>query len=225
MNLDFHNKSYPPNFGDTGLNGLKYNIPKSCPHCHFANQPIKNSHVLSKYDGGYLQLFSWKCTQCSEDYVTGHTRKDTNDKSSQFLFIYPTLQPKEFSDFINNLSPRFVDIYKEANWSEQNGNLTVAGMGYRLALEILVKDYAIKEKEIPEDEASKKSLFNAIEDYLPHAEHIIAADVVRLKGNDYAHYKEKLESVEFSEMKFYLDTLIDLINVQLKLKYPPVRRQ
>ncbi len=225
MNPDFNNRQLNNSPQDSWLKGLSYGIPKKCPHCHFSNQPTLHNQQVNRYDSGYLQIFTWICTHCSNYYTTGHTRKNTEDKDSKFLFIYPTLQPKEFSDFINNLSPRFVDIYKEANWSEQNGNLTVAGMGYRLALEILVKDYAIKEKAIPEEEASKKSLFNAIEDYLPYAEHIIAADVVRLKGNDYAHYKEKLEAVEFSEMKFYLDTLIDLINVQLKLKYPPVKRQ
>lgn len=209
---------------DAWLSGLKYSIPTTCPHCNFANKPTRNSQNLFDYDGGYLQVFSWKCTQCQKNYVTGHTRTGSIDKNSNFLFIFPEPQPKEFSSFINDLSPRFVEIYREANESEQHGNLTIAGMGYRLALEILIKDYAIIENQVPENEASNKTLFNAIKEYLPNAEQIIAADVVRLKGNDYVHYKEKLGDVEFADMKFYLDTLIDLINVQLRLKHPPVQR-
>lgn len=225
MNPEFNNKKYGASVGDSSLDGLSYGIPRKCPHCHFANQPTKNSHQLLKYEDGLIQIFSWKCTQCGNNYVTGHTRKDSNDKDSKFLFIYPSLQPREFDKLILDLSPRFIEIYHEANWSEQQGNLTVAGTGYRLALEILIKDYALTELKLPESEVIEKSLFKAIEEYLPNAEHVAAADVVRLKGNDYAHYKEKFDNVEFDDMKFYLDTLIDLIYVQLRLKHPPVRRQ
>lgn len=224
MNSEFNNRKYNNSPTDSWLKGLSYGIPKKCPHCHFSNQPTLNANYVYKYDEGYLQVFSWICTHCSKYYTTGHTRKDSDDKDSQFLFIFPSLQPREFDKLISDLSPRFIEIYQEANWSEQQGNFTVAGMGYRLALEILVKDYAIIELGLSEDDVAKKSLFNAIEEYLPSAEQVAAADVVRLKGNDYAHYKEKFDNVEFEDMKFYLDTLIDSIYVQLRLKHPPVRR-
>lgn len=209
---------------ETWTSELEFTRPINCPHCSFANSPTLNSNQVLQYDKGYLQVFSWKCTHCSESYVTGHTRKDTADKFSEFLFIFPSLKNKQFSSLLEDLSPRFIQIYNEASTSEQAGHITLAGIGYRLSLEILVKDFAIIELEKDEDEVSKKTLFNAISEYLPNTDHIVSADVVRIKGNDYAHYKEKYTDLEFEDMKFYLDTLIDLINVQLRLKHPPVSR-
>lgn len=101
----------------------------------------------------------------------------------------------------------------------------LAGMGYRKSLEYLVKDYAITELKKPEQEVSKKKLYNAIEEYLPNNMLINAADVVRILGNDKTHFQEKFQEYDVEVIKEYLDILIDQITILLKLSHPPVSRQ
>lgn len=202
---------------------MKVTLPKQCPICGVANSPtLVNTSMVSYYNEEKLQTISWRCTNCSGKYVTGHTRKDQKDKNLNFLFIYPSPTPRDFSKLISNLSPRFIEIYKEAYYSETAGFLTSAGISYRLALEILIKDYAIAELHKNEDEVTKKKLYAAIEDYLPNIDFQKVADVIRLKGNDYTHFKEKYDQVDFSMFKDYLNIFIDLIEVQLKINHPPI---
>ncbi|MFZ8764768.1 DUF4145 domain-containing protein [Enterococcus diestrammenae] len=202
---------------------MEVTIPKNCPICGVANSPTMiGCDIVDYYNNEKLQTISWKCTNCFNKYVTGHTRKDINDKKLHYLYIYPSPTPRDFSELIKNLSPRFVEIYKEGYYSESAGFLTSAGIAYRLALEILIKDYAIAELHKNEDEVTRKKLYAAIEDYLPNVDFQRVADVIRLKGNDYTHFKEKYDQVDFTMFKDYLNIFIDLIEVQLKINHPPI---
>lgn len=213
-------------WGSTGNSLTSYievTLPKNCPICGVANSPtLIGTDIVDYYGNEKLQTISWKCTNCFNKYVTGHTRKDLDNKKLNFLFIYPSPTPREFSELIKNLSPRFIDIYKEGYYCENAGFLTSAGISYRLALEILIKDYAIVELQKDEKEVTSKKLYAAIEDYLPNVDFQRVADVIRLKGNDYTHFKEKYDQVDFVMFKDYLNIFIDLVEVQLKINHPPI---
>lgn len=57
---------------------------------------------------------------------------------------YPApVRVKDFSQEIKDLSPNFVKIYHQAEQAENTGLSDICGLGYRKALEFLVKDYAI----------------------------------------------------------------------------------
>ena len=92
-------------------------------------------------------------------------------------------------------------------------------------MEILIKDYAIKCLEMDSKKVSKMHLYDAIEEYLPNYDYKAVADVVRILGNDTTHYEQKYEEMDFSVLKQYLDIFINLIDVQLKMKNPPVKRK
>lgn len=212
------------NSTESWLSGLEYQIPKNCPHCNFSNMPTKvDNKVFTFNNKKMLQLISWKCTNCFEIYITSHLRASSyNEKKSEFVFVYPSMHSRSFSDKIEKLSPRFIEIYKEAAYSEHAGHFSSAGIAYRLALEILIKDYAIQELGKDAEEVARKKLYTAIEEYLPNTNFQKVADVIRLKGNDYTHFKEKFDEVTFDTMKDYFNIFIDLIDVQLKIKHPPI---
>lgn len=87
-------------------------------------------------------------------------------------------------------SPRFVEICNQAEKAELLGLNEICGMGYRKALEVLIKDFFINYKKQPEvaslwlDKAIKK-----IED--PDIERI--ANACKELGNDAAHYEVKYD--------------------------------
>lgn len=200
------------------LNYAKVTLPKECPNCHHAILPIRNSSAVFKYaKETHLQVFSWKCPQCFDNYVTFHTRRNLSDVNARFLGITPPLRKRVFSEQLTSLSPRFIEIYHQAASSEAENNLTLAAIGYKFSLEILVKDFAVIILNVPREEISDKSLYQCIEDYLPRMTYIASTKLIQLKGSNFEHHYQKFEPEAFNEFKFYLNALIDLIAVELRL--------
>lgn len=206
------------------ISDLNYEMPRKCPFCEISIHPQLKGHTLTNYNQEYLQVFTWECPDCNRHYVTGHIRADKKSKNTVFLFIQPVRKGKEFPIQLVDLSPAFVKIYNQALHSEQSGHYEVAGMAFRKALEILIKDYAFEVLKKPMEEIESKNLSRAIEEYLPTSTHIAAADVVRIKGNDYSHYKTLIDDVSYEQMKFFFDALIDRIYTEIRLHNPPVSR-
>lgn len=92
-------------------------------------------------------------------------------------------------------------MYNQALQAEYNQNFELAAIGFRSSLEILVKDYAIQELGEPAETVAKQSLCNAIATYLQQADLVNTADVVRILGNDYTHYKRKYPEHDFVLLK------------------------
>ena len=105
-------------------------------------------------------------------------------------------------------------MYNQALQCEKNGNFELAAVGFRAALEILVKDYAIKELKIDSETVSGKTLFNAIGEYLDEKPLVTSADVIRILGNDYAHYERKYPEHDFEILKEYME------RINLSQKFP-----
>lgn len=116
-------------------------------------------------------------------------------------------------------------MYNQALYSESAGHNELAAVGYRAALEILVKDYAIEERGANKDEVKNKTLCVAIEEYLEQQNLIASADVIRILGNDYAHYERKYPEHNFEILKDYMEIFIHLIGTNLRIAHPPVSRQ
>ncbi|MEK0405122.1 hypothetical protein WNX62_16005, partial [Lactiplantibacillus plantarum] len=75
-------------------------------------------------------------------------RPDSRDRTRISEYGRPAVQtPKikeaDFPQQISDISPRFVSVYTQSFKAERIGLAELAGMGYRKALEMLVKDYAI----------------------------------------------------------------------------------
>ena len=128
------------------------------------------------------------------------------------------------NEILSSISERFINMYNQALQAEFVDNIELAAIGYRSALEILVKDYAINELGKDSDEVSKKSLCNAIGEYLNQQDLVATADVIRILGNDYTHYKRKFPEHDFDLLKGYMNIFLKQIEVQYMISHPPVSR-
>ena len=129
-----------------------------------------------------------------------------------------------FSDeLIEKISPRFIEVYNQALRAKDNKDLNLAAIGYRSALEILIKDYAINELNEPPEKVIKLKLFEAISNYLPE-NMLSTADVVRILGNDHTHYERKYPELDFNLLQKYMDIFINLVQTKLLIANPPVSR-
>lgn len=209
-------------------------IPDLCPNCGVANNPASTLRAYVDNNNKRIGFFEHLCTSCNQSHFSIQEIFSVESKGTpKLLCLYPNEEEKrQFHKLIEELSPRFVNVYHQAQMAEQNEAYTIAGMGYRAALEILIKDYALNKLQDDRNKISKMKLANCIAHYFKgDAESNVAlfnsADVVRIFGNDFAHWEHpedfsEQESINY--IKSYLDIFISTIKTKLMCFNPPVKR-
>lgn len=227
--------TFTSNFSNSGLNPAPLiSIPDECPHCGRAisAQTISTASLDFGSDGSAAKLIGISVHRCTHSsckkffFTTHYIFKEKNNLSvANFLSVYPSSKTQIFDEVIIACSPQFSSIYNGAYEAEQNGYIEVAGAGYRMALEYLMKDFLIAEHPEDTKKIATNSLDKCISEYFSMNQDIInTADVVRILGNDYVHYVSKHENIELSTIRTYLDFFISIIHTKLKIKNPPVSR-
>ena len=199
-----------------------FKTPQICPICGMSQGGIYKEGQFYNAIGMAYWFATFECTECHKIYGLVFNVYKTG-KRAEFKTFHPTVEPTYTDDVLGGCSPRFVKMYRQALMSEYHGHYDVAAIGYRAALEILIKDYAVNELSATLDEVQKLNLAKAIKKYLGSDE-ASAADVVRLLGNDYAHYLQGYPDIEFSVLKEYMDIFISQIRVKLRLAHPPTQK-
>jgi len=205
------------------FNNSRYDtdIPIICPYCGAFVQPNLKQSVAASYNSSIIILVTFNVTCCDKLFFSTF-QKHESESRADLLYTYPSYQLDTLPEAVHNISPRFVELYKQANYAENMNFFELAGTGYRNALEVLIKDYAINELKIPRDEVISKKLHKAIELYLPNIRLSTSADVVRLLGNDNTHYERKYEDIDFPILKQYLEIFIKTIEVEYLISNPVI---
>ena len=199
----------------------------SCPICQTATivSPVFNdlryvSDVLSNCH--FYQLHSFYiCPICNEAYYAryiAHSKLYNNLVFNKPIEVQPHTREKlAFTKEINALSPDFVEIYNQAFIAEQQGLNRICGVGYRKALEFLVKDYAIskfpEQKELIENMNSIANVINKYIDF-PQAKTVLERAV--WLGNDQTHYKQKHTTKDLNDLKLLISLSVTWINATLE---------
>ena len=149
---------------------------------------------------------------------------DTANKKADFVDFFPRNNQEYSNELLQPISPRFISAYNQALRAEERQDIELAAIGYRHALECLIKDFAIKELNLNYDEVVKKSLCDAIKLYLEEKDLVSTADVIRILGNDYTHYERKYPEFDFALLKQYMEIFIKLVETRVLIMHPPVSR-
>lgn len=198
--------------------------PLNCPRCGYGTDaPLTGCSVI-RMDSGYFITVAMKCTHCQKTFISLYEATDPPE-TAQFIRCYPSYSGDPVPTQLSDMSPRFADLNRQAQTAEEHELIDIAAVGYRAALEVLVKDYAIKELSEPEEEVKQKKLAGAIGKYLKQEELVATADVVRILGNDYAHFERQYPQLDFNTLKYYYQIFLNMIKVQYDIKHPPVTRQ
>lgn len=198
-------------------------VPTLCPYCGFSVLPTYRQGVTASYGGKWLVLSVFDVQCCNKNFFTTHVTTNTyatNAYHTDFLCSYPNMIAKNLPDAVTELSPRFVSLYNQSYTAECNGHIELAGSGYRNAIEVLIKDYAIKTQGKTVNEVGKKPLAKSIEEYLPTISLKNCADMIRFLGNDYTHYVSKYEGIEFEQLKRYLEFFVYAIDADMSMAEP-----
>ena len=91
----------------------------------------------------------------------------------------------------------------------------ICGIGYRKALEFLVKDYAIHKNPSKKDEICKSTLMQCINEHITDSRLHTLAKASTWLGNDETHYVKKHEAYDVNHLKTFLNAFVTFIDADL----------
>lgn len=110
----------------------------------------------------------------------------------------------EFPEGVVETSPSHGKIVVQAQRAEANGLGEIAGLGYRKALEFLVKDYCIRKSPTKEAEIRKKPLGSCIQEDIADTNIRECARRAAWLGNDETHYERVWTGHDISDLKLLI---------------------
>lgn len=197
------------------LINIEVNEVGKCPCCGIATSPtFLDGFVIPHADFphtiyAYTALY---CPGCHSVYTARYI-SNMGISNLQLESVFPKIAKKiSFSDNINALSPTFVSLYNQALVAETNVEIYgLSGIGYRKALEYLIKDYLIKIKHQDKNTIIKMDLGNCV-NKLDDKMKIIAKASIWI-GNDETHYFRKNPEYDIEDLKSFIDVLIHIIEI------------
>ena len=190
-----------------------------CPHCK-----VK---IVPKYiclDGnefiGYSILCRCPNDDCNQQFVCTCEKSKIYTKAFVISDVKPNsrLEEKTFSDDIQTISPSFCEIYNQAFAAHQMKLMQICGVGYRKALEFLIKDYIIFNDNSNESEVKKKNLGSCIQDYIPNDKIREIAKRAVWIGNDETHYERKWEDKDVNDLTSLIHLTIHWMLSEIETK-------
>lgn len=95
------------------------------------------------------------------------------------------------------------------------GLTEISGMGYRKALEFLIKDYAILRWPDDAEVIRKMTLGNCINEKIGYDRLKTLAQRAVWLGNDFTHYERRFEDFEIEDLKRFIDAALFWIEAEL----------
>lgn len=196
-------------------------LPDTCPFCHQKIIPIIKYVREYTYDKfNYLDVFLiCPNSKCNSSFIAYYKRTYPSP-----LYLYQNRTSvgnpikKMFSNEIIEISADFCIIYNEAYFAEQHNLEQICGVGYRKALEFLIKDYLIKDNPSQEEDIKSKLLGKCISEYVSDTKLKSVSKRAVWLGNDETHYVKKWEGKDLSDLKSLIDLTIHWIEAEVLTK-------
>lgn len=201
-------------------------FPRYCKYCkakfNHSVHPVsegfveKNSGPIRLHGSYFLVV---QCPYCEKlNFFHYYVRRDRSSSGEIFINPSPQRKPKhddtDFPDLIKQSSPRFAEIYSESAQAEKLGLTELVGMGYRKALEFLLRDYLISKDPQIASKVPKMKLQDVI-DHIDSGEIKVLSRVGNKIGNDETHYFKKHDWT-VNEMKSYIEAVMVFIMSDLR---------
>lgn len=213
-------------FSKNTLN-IMYNAPECCTMCNTKLTPIRIGYsIYSSAKAPHMKhlLITYHCNKCDNATMCDYKICPNENwvaiydyAAPEWIGILNNSGPKQpnqrdFDDIIQEISPKFVEIYNQALASETYGLAELSGIGYRRAFEFLIKDYLIYLDPDNKDKIKSSSLQNCIHNR-PEIDPMVQkiAEPTVWLGNDFAHYTKKYTDSDLSDLKRCIDAAVYMI--------------
>ncbi len=194
-----------------------------CPYCGTGNAypPLVFRYVTTTRATIVLAAFQCAANDCQQLFVATYlpVYSDISGALISFRFHHsepPTIRPVRVSETIAKLSADFEEIYKQSAKAEQLGLHEVAGVGYRKALEFVIKDYLIRKHPDKKDEIQKRLLGNCIRTFVTEERIKQCAERAAWLGNDETHYSRKWEDKDIRDLKALIRLTVHWIESEVE---------
>lgn len=198
-----------------------------CPLCHISIKPIQLGSFLSGLNtkSNYLQV-AYRCPSCGMIFLSlfkGIEKSSVGWEKDCSWYSFERSEPYRPSkpmipESIEQISPSFCNIYAQAKNAEEQGLGDICGVGYRKALEFLIKDYLINRKiglGMDDETIKKMRLGNCIKNYIEDPKIKEMAELATWIGNDETHYYRKFENKDLSDLKELIQLTLNQIDSNL----------
>ncbi len=202
--------------------------PNECPFCHVHIYP--SFYAASKeynVENKKIVVSIWNCTnqKCQKPFVAEHLI--LHDDVFFNSYLSGNIKEIDWPECISalpdgqniDIPSRFLDIYKQAQIAEKNMLTELAGMGYRKAFEVLIKDWVLQSN--PEDINKIKDMFitNVIKTYFSDEVKKLCDRLIWL-GNDHTHYSFKFAEYGLDDIKELITIIVsELVLIEKKRHY------
>lgn len=194
-------------------------FPNVCGTCNLNIDPyvIVGAFIRPDHnDKKHLEVvFQCPNNECNSLLIGYYYKKDTT-------YIYDKTKPmelvdKSFGKEIEEVSQDFIDIYNQSYHAEQNELDLISGIGYRKALEFLIKDYLVYTNAEQEEDILKKPLGQCI-NMLDNSNIKEIARRASWLGNDEAHYTRKFADKDINDLKKLIEVTVYFIAMDVSAK-------
>ena len=197
---------------------VQFESPSECPICH---RYIEPTFIAGHFEKNDIAAATFFCKGCERVFISRFEIVEFNEKNLRDKFYIvklleslPTVyEDIKFEKPINELCPDFSNIYNQSRHAENLGFSEICGMGYRKAIERLIKAYCSKLDADNRDVIYSESLgatINRLED----KEIRSLAFAIKEIGNDNTHSIQKYD-YSIQEMKSFIEALIHFISYHL----------
>ena len=190
--------------------------PDECPCCHHAVKPGLLVAIFSEEDKVIEAAFKCPRHKCSRMFVAifGKRYLQGGYVSDEF-YLHATFPRNPVApsipDEVAKVSPQFVEIFTQASKAEAFGLGEVAGVGYRKALEYLVKDYCVSKSPDKEDDVKKRPLGQVVDVYVDNENIKQCAKRAVWLGNDETHYVRTWVDKDVKDLKLLIKLTVGWI--------------
>lgn len=194
-----------------------YDSDECCPICkkHGEGDHLYAMIYTPKYDE--VCVIINRCRVCNQIYINKYLAQYTSSNNYRNIKLISS-EPNKVEDIvfekvIADLSPDFVEIYNQSHAAEEMKLNHISGMGYRKAVEFLVKDFAISTKPNDSDKIKEMLLSNCINNYVDDTRIRNLALKSAWIGNDESHYTKKHSDRDISDLKKFIQAMVYFIGM------------
>lgn len=165
---------------------------------------------------GYVQTVPGLGYRFVADVQVQHFDHDHNVSADSN--IEPINIEAKFSDSIKNISPRFIVIYEQSRFAEQQNLYEVCGTGYRKALEVFLKDYALLRFPTEREIITKQPLLECVRHYIHNNKLKEIAAYAAWLGNWETHYLYSWDSKSIDDLKIFINLIAREVESELEIE-------
>lgn len=205
----------------------KYPEPSECPICKHAIKPeeLHLQEYKDEYDNWFITGL-YLCRHCYKTFTALYSCKLLKTSSGSRIYnakleyCGPSrFEKRQFEDKMNKVSPRFVEVYNQAKAAEEYGLTQICGIGYRKALEFLIKDYLIYKTPDQAETIKGMNLGRCISDMISDEDIKMAASRCVWLGNDQTHYIQRFEEFDLDVLKTLLEATIYWVSMKFATEF------